>query len=365
MKDDAKRARAGRFWLWLWRYTVFFLLIAFVVTCCMTLFLKTLQSSMGILWEREMIAPAARITFANVLLVSLLCTAIDITRRWYMVERPVRRITAAAERLMQGDLSARIPPQHSIDPQDGFAAIAEAFNRMAQELSGTETLRADFIANVSHELKTPLAVMQNYATLLRQPNLPDARRAEYAQAVAAACRRLTALVTNILKLNKLENQQIYPEAKRYNVSEQLCAELLAFEPVWEEKQIEVETALEEDVWVEADAELLSLVWSNLLSNAFKFTPQGGCVRVSLTAEDGCAAVRVADTGCGISRGAGAHIFEKFYQGDASHAAQGNGLGLALVKRVVEIVGGEISVSSTPGKGSTFTVTLGRASREAG
>lgn len=218
---------------------------------------------------------AAKVTFLNVLLLSLLCTVIDGIRRKIMVDRPVRKITSAAEQIMKGDFSVRIPPIHTIDSADGFGTIAECLNKMAQELAGMETLRTDFIANVSHELKTPLAVIQNYGTMLQQPDLPEEKRLEYAKSVTEASHRLANLITNILKLNKLENQQIYPKAETYDLGEQLCACLLTFENAWESKALEIDTDVEEGVLVDADAELLSLVWNNLFSNAIKFTEPGG------------------------------------------------------------------------------------------
>ena len=168
------------------------------------------------------------------------------------------------------------------------------------------------------------------------------------------------MISNILKLNKLENQQIYPDKQRYDLSEQLCECLLAFESAWEAKELEIETDIEDGVTVESDPELLSLVWNNLFSNAIKFTEPGGTVFLRVRSDGDNAVVSVRDTGCGISPETGAHIFEKFYQGDTSHATQGNGLGLALVKRVVDIVGGEIDVSSQIGVGSAFTVKLKKA-----
>ena len=167
------------------------------------------------------------------------------------------------------------------------------------------------------------------------------------------------MMTNILKLNRLENQQIYPKVESYDLGEQLCECLLGYESVWEKKNIEIDTDITENVMVNTDQELLTLVWNNLFSNAFKFTDKGGTVTVTLTATEHHAIVQVKDTGCGMSPEIGAHIFEKFYQGDSSHATQGNGLGLALVKRVIDIMGGEIRVESTPGKGTTFTVRIRR------
>lgn len=359
MKDIRERQRGQRWLLALRRYIGFFLLMAFVISCCMILFLNMITDTTGLVFTQEYIEQAAKVTFLNVLLLSLICSVIDGIRRRILVERPVRRIVKAAEQIMKGDFSVRIPVSRVVDSLGDFSLIADYFNKMAEELSGTETLRTDFIANVSHELKTPLAVIQNYGTLLQQPDLPEEKRMEYAKAVTAASRRLANLITNILKLNKLENQKIYPAVARYDLGEQLCECLLSFEDVWEEKNLEIDTDVEEGVLVDMDAELLSLVWNNLFSNAVKFTEPGGKISLSLKTEGDLAVVQVTDTGCGIPPEVGKHIFEKFYQGDTSHASQGNGLGLALVKRVIDIVGGEILVSSQIGKGSTFTVKLGR------
>ncbi len=295
----------------------------------------------------------------NVVFLSLLFTIGDIIRRKITVDRPIKEITKAAQKIAQGDFSIRIPSMGPLDSNGRFHEIIDCLNQMAEELGGVETLRTDFIANVSHEMKTPLAVMQNFGTLLQAPDLPDKKRMEYAKGVTYGARRLADMITNILKLNRLENQQVYPQSRTFDLGEQLCESLLQFENTWEEKDLEIETDVEEEVLVDTDAELLSLVWNNLFSNAVKFTEPGGTISLSLKAEGEFAIVRVSDTGCGISSEVGKHIFEKFYQGDTSHAAQGNGLGLALVKRVIDIVGGDISVSSEVGKGSTFTVKLRR------
>lgn len=311
------------------------------------------------MFTQAYIEQAAKVTFLNVVLLSLLCTVIDGIRRKFMVDRPVQKIVKAAEQIMAGNFSVRIPPLRSVDGLSGFDVIAEYFNKMAEELSGTETLRTDFIANVSHELKTPLAVMQNYGTLLQQPALSEEKRQEYAKAITDAAHNLASMVSNILRLNKLENQSIFPDVQTYELGEQLCECLLSFENIWEEKQLEIKTDIQDNVMITADPELLSLVWNNLFSNAIKFTDPGGAVSLTLEADQQTVVVKVSDTGCGISREVGRHIFEKFYQGDTSHATKGNGLGLALVKRVVDITGGDIHVTSEVGKGSTFTVEFRR------
>ncbi len=357
MRDG--KARAKRWLFSLRRYITFFMLMAVIITCCMVLFLNMMTRSTGLVFTEEHVEQAAKVTFLNVVWLSLLCTVIDGIRRRFMVDRPVQKIVKAAEQIMTGDFSVRIPSLHSIDDLSGFDVIADYFNKMAEELSGTETLRTDFIANVSHELKTPLAVIRNYGTMLQQPELPENKRMEYAKAITDTSRRLASLITNILKLNKLENQQIYPNAETYDLGEQLCECLLDFESAWEDKELEIKTDIEDEVKVKTDAELLSLVWNNLFSNAVKFTEPHGSISLSMKSEGDFAVVQVSDTGCGIPSDVGKHIFEKFYQGDTSHATQGNGLGLALVKRVIDIVGGDISVASEVGKGSTFTVTLRR------
>lgn len=230
---------------------------------------------------------------------------------------------------------------------------------MAEELSSVETLRTDFIANVSHEMKTPLAVMQNYGTLLQNDNLSKEKRIEYAKGVTDGSRRMAEMMTNILKLNRLENQQIYPKITEFDLGEQICECLLQFENTWEKSEIQIHTDIAENIKIKAVDELLSLVWNNLFSNAFKFTEKGGTVSVSLYATEHYVIVKVKDTGCGMTREVGTHIFEKFYQGDTSHSVQGNGLGLALVKRVIDIMHGEISVESSVGVGTTFTVKIRR------
>ena len=338
-------------------FLTFFLIVSFVVTCCMLLFLNTLASSMGIVFTQENIASAAKITLINVILLTLILTVGDTIRRKITVERPTKKILQAGRKMMTGDFSVRIEKSSPATLHDGFDEIADCFNKMAQELSSTETLRTDFIANVSHEIKTPLAIMSNYATLLQESDLSEENRIEYAKAISTSSHRLSNLVSNILKLNKLENQQIAPKFEKYNLSEQLCECLLQFEDAWEQKDLVVETDIDEDVFVISDSEMMSLVWNNLISNAIKFSESGGTLALSLKASEHHATVKVQDTGCGISHDVGAHMFDKFYQGDTSHSTEGNGLGLALVKRVIDITKNTISVESELGKGTAFTVRM--------
>ena len=334
-----------------WNFVIFFILVAFVVTCSFLLFFAGADVPDQIFKDR------AKITFLNVIFLSGIFTLMDVFRRKYTIERPMKRILQTTRRITEGDLKARIEPIHKDGSSNEFDVIIESINTMAEELGGIDTLRNDFIANVSHEMKTPLAIIGNYATMLQDPDLEPEKRIQYAKSLTEASRRLSELITNILKLNKLENQQIYPDREEFNLSDQICEALLNFEDAWEEKDINIDTDIEDDVYVNSSRELLSIVWNNLMSNAIKFTEAGGIVKVSLKVENGKAIVAVSDTGCGISHEDGKQIFEKFYQGDTSHSVQGNGLGLALVKRIVDITGSDIAVESEIGKGSTFTVVL--------
>lgn len=340
-------------------FLIFFLLVSFLISCCVMLFVSLMTITMDLKLTANDIGTAAKLTMANVVFLSILLFVCDRIRRRIIVERPVKRIVDASQKIMQGDFSVRIPKNHGIGYDERFDEIADCFNKMAKELEGVETLRTDFVSNVSHELKTPLSVIQNYGTLLQSPDISENDRMEYAKEITSASRKLAALVTNILKLNKLENQQITAKKQSFDISAQVCECFLGFEEIWEKKNIEIETDVEDDIFVESDPELLELIWNNLFSNAFKFTNDGGKVSLSVKKQGEYAVVRISDTGCGISKDVGKHIFDKFYQGDTSHSMQGNGLGLALVKRVVDILGANITVESELNIGSVFTVYLKR------
>lgn len=272
-------------------------------------------------------------------------------------DRPMRELAKAADKVARGDFSVYIPTFHTSNRHDYLDLMILDFNKMVAELGSIETMRTDFIANVSHEIKTPLAAIQNYTQLLLNPNLTKEERDTYLSAILSSTHRLSSLITNILKLNKLESSQLSPQREPYDLCRQLSDCALAFESIWEEKQIEFDVDMEDRAVIEADASLMELVWNNLLSNAFKFTEPGGRVTLRQISDDKCITVSVSDTGCGISEETKKHIFDKFYQGDTSHSAEGNGLGLALAMRVLQIMDANISVESTVGKGTTFTVEI--------
>lgn len=249
-------------------------------------------------------------------------------------------------------------------PIEELRDMAHNFNRMTKELAGTELLRSDFVENVSHEFKTPLSAIEGYATLLQKPGLGGEKRTEYTGKILYNTRRLSTLTSNILLLSRLENQELDIPKETFCLDEQLREVILSQEEGWARKNLELEIDLE-SADCRGNRDLLAHVWQNLLGNAVKFAPERGLVRVLLRREENRLRVSVADTGPGMSGEVQRRVFEKFYQGDPSRASQGNGLGLALAKRVVDLHGGEIAVSSKEGKGTTFTVYLPLDVEEAG
>ena len=330
--------------------------IAFCLTSNMVLFLNVFSRDAEIVFTEENTRYAALFTFWNAVFLGFVFAVFNSIRRTIIVENPTKKIIEATNKITNGDLTTRIKPVSVLSSTNEYNKIIENLNKMTEELSGIETLRTDFISSVSHELKTPLAVLHNYGTLLEQPDLSEEKRIEYAKTIVTASTHLSNLITNILKLNKLENQKIYPNTQKVCLSEQLCEIVLAYENIWENKKLEMEADIEEDVFIRSDPELIKLVWTNLISNAFKYTDKGK-IGITLKTEGNKAMVSVSDTGCGMDEETIKHIFDKFYQGDTSRSSIGNGLGLALVKKVIDLFGGEIEVESTLGEGSVFTVTL--------
>lgn len=355
MKNDTKNRKMKFPFFSIRNFLFFFVLSSFMLTSCILMFINMNSIDIDFHSSRD----AAIATLCNVAFLSLLFSIIGNIYRKATEEKTLKLFIDATEKIKSGDFSVRIkasrfPVNRTID------VVVSNFNRMVEELGSLGSLRDDFIANVSHELKTPLAVIQNYATLLQDPDISYETRMEYTKVITTASRNLSSLITNILKLNKIENQQIYPDNSEFDLGEQIRGCILNFEDTWEKNNIDIIVDVEDNMIINGDAQLLELVWNNLFSNAFKFTNEGGMVSVRAAKNNGTIIVDVTDSGCGMKSETVAHIFEKFYQGDESHSSSGNGLGLALVKRVIDIVGGEIEVTSEPGEGSTFSVYLKEA-----
>lgn len=265
---------------------------------------------------------------------------------------PLKALIRATEQVAKGDFSVRLP----VEKNGEMSTLMRSFNRMTRDLGSIEMFRNDFINDFSHEFKTPIVSIRGFARQLQRDDITDEERKEYATIIANEAQRLSNLSANILLLSKLENQQILTEKTDFSLDEQLRTCILLLEKEWTEKELELDIDLDE-ITLHGNAELLSQVWMNLLGNAVKFTGRGGRIAVTLRREKQCAVVQVRDNGIGMDPLTKSHIFEKFYQGENSHHARGNGLGLAMVKRIVELSSGKIHVESEKGLGSTFTVTL--------
>lgn len=275
-------------------------------------------------------------------------------------DEPLKLLAKATEEVAQGDFSVYVAPTHTPDHLDYLDIMYMNFNKMVEELGSIETLKTDFFSNVSHEIKTPIAIISSEAQLLKaQGNLSEIQDEQVNQIIAAS-RRLSDLITNILKLNRLEKQTIQQEPKRYDLCGQICECVLLFEERWEAKNLKLELDMEDHVYVNADESLMELVWNNLLSNAIKFTENGGNIFIQERSTETEITVKIMDSGCGMSQETVNHIFDKFYQGDTSHATEGNGLGLALVHRILHLSDGTIRVNSEEQKGTSFMVSLKKA-----
>ena len=271
----------------------------------------------------------------------------------HRILRPIRNLGSAMNRVAGGDFKLRID---STSRSGDIQQLYRDFNVMVAELEKTEVLQSDFVSNVSHEFKTPINAIEGYAMLLQDADGATPEQREYVEKILHNTRRLSSLIGDILLLSKVENQTIAKEAKEFRLDEQVRQSILSLEPQWSEKEIDFDVELEE-ISYRGDARLLLHVWSNLIGNAVKFNPPNGAVRLRLRRADGGVVFTIEDEGPGIPPEARKHIFDKFYQGDSSHREEGNGLGLALVKRILNVCGGEIQQENLPDRGSRFTVKL--------
>lgn len=286
-------------------------------------------------------------------LVSLLLGTVIALYVGRLIVRPVQNISEAFDALSAGNFDVRVPEHERLRE---IREMAQHFNAMTYDLSHIETLRSDFVANVSHEFKTPIAAIEGYATLLQNRSLSPEKHDHYVEKILENSRRLANLSGNVLMLSKLENQEIISGKSEFRLDEQLRKCVLLLEGKWAEKNIEFDMELPKINYYGSEP-LLSQVWVNILDNAIKHSPAGGVVHIGIRQTDSLLTVTITDHGDGMPEEVQKHIFEKFYQGDSSHKTEGNGLGLALVRRIVELCKGTIKVESTPGNGASFSVSL--------
>ena len=269
-----------------------------------------------------------------------------------MLIDPIAKLRSAMREVADGDFKVEAKCESCIqDVQD----IYDSFNSMVRELSTTETLQTDFISDVSHEFKTPINAIEGYASLLEGEPSPEEQRA-YVEKILFNTRRLSALTGNILLLSKLSNQSILPQKTQFRLDEQIRQAIVALEQKWSEKELGFEVELAETPFFGYES-LLPHVWTNLIGNAVKFSPKGGEIRIKMMRTEGAVVFTIEDDGPGIVPGDEEHIFTKFYQSESSHGMEGNGLGLALVRQIVEMSGGSVDVKNLEAGGCRFTVRL--------
>lgn len=340
------RKRHSKLWL-------YFTGVVFTTICAVFLLISLLWLALyrlGYVAVDPFTRHAPLVIFA---LGSLLLGAVIALYVGKTIIRPVQKIGNAFDELSRGSFQVKIPENERVAE---IRDMARRFNAMTYDLAHIETLRSDFVANVSHEFKTPIAAIEGYATLLQNPRLPEEKRAHYVEKILENSRRLSRMSGNILLLSKLENQEIVPDQREYRLDEQLRQCVLTLESKWTAKEIELDIELER-VNYYGSCGLLEPVWLNLLDNAIKYSPVGGLIAVKMERREGRVLVSIADHGEGMTEEVQRHIFEKFYQADPSRKSEGNGLGLALVRRIVDLCRGEITVQSRPSQGTTFLVSL--------
>lgn len=267
--------------------------------------------------------------------------------------KPLNELIDATREVSKGNFDVKAK---ELKHKFGVGELIRSFNIMTKELSSIEMFRKDFISNVSHEFKTPIASIRGFAKLLQNNNLAKAQREEYTNIIIAETSRLSHLSTNILRISKLDHQKIIERKTAFSLDEQIRRSILLLEYLWDKKDIAFNIHLEEISYI-GDEELLQQIWVNLISNAINFSPARGTIDIELIQKDNNITCRIRDYGIGMTDEIKDRIFEKFYQGDKSHAQEGTGLGLPLVKRILELYDGKIHVESKPNEGTTFTVEL--------
>lgn len=334
------------------------LIIFLILTVMISSFLATILSILvSTLLEINGVRMWFRIGFAlREILAPILTMIIATTIATAMAKKmvlPVIELSKATKEIAAGNFDVTMSGTNRIDE---FGELSRDFMTMAQELKANEYLAKDFISNVSHEFRTPLSIISGYTQLLDSDAITPAERHDYAQKIKGETDHLIKLASNILVLSKLDNQTIMEPAKLFSLDEQLRQTVLELESGWNAKRISLEIDIPEISYLGNEA-LLAQVWFNLLENAIKYTGPDGFIKVRASLDTTSVQVEIEDNGIGLAPATQERIFERFYQGDPSHSEQGNGLGLALVKQILELLGGSISVESSPGNGSRFCVTL--------
>ena len=333
------------------RDSVYMTLLVFLIGVIITSGLLAAASYALLILVGILVNPYARLVAIPLLMVFFITTLAASMGRGKL--KPINDLVHAMRAVSQGDFSVRVDCE---DVSGDMGRLVSSFNDMASELGGLELFRKDFINNFSHEFKTPIVSIKGFARQLERPDLTDDQRREYLDIIISESDRLANMSGNVLLLSKLENQNIVTDKTVYRLDEQLRKCILLMEKQWSAKALEPDVELDE-IEFRGNEEMVQHVWVNLLGNAIKFSPEGGALTVRLRRESGWAVASVKDDGPGMDDATRRRIFEKFYQGDTAHSGEGNGLGLSLVKRIVDLCQGSVEVDSAPGQGATFTVRL--------
>lgn len=332
------------------RMRIYYYLIVFVLVLCSAALVT------GVLYLLDAIGIAYHLSLATLLAIFAVCAVSGALISYFVGQRilsPMVKLSQASREVAHGNFQVQISDSSKIEE---VQTTFRNFNAMVRELDSIGALGNDFVANVSHEFKTPLTAIEGYAMLLQDQSLSEEEREEYLEKILYNTHRLNSLVGDLLLLSKIESKGISEEYTCFRLDEQIRQAVVQLEPQWAAKQIEFEARLEE-VQICACERLLAHVWSNLLSNGVKASPPGGKITLELLEQKECVVFSVTDRGCGMSPEVQERIFEKFYQGDSSHRSEGHGLGLPLVQRIVELSEGVLEVESEAGKGSRFRVIL--------
>lgn len=336
----------------LWRYFILMIAVGFLVTI-------VFQSSLIVIIEKvfsvkEIFSVSQnRWIFIGIIFVSILfggVTTILISKKYF---EPISKLSAEMKKVAQGNFDIQIKTDSKVK---AIKEIYSDFNLMVQELNATETVQTDFVSNVSHEIKTPITAIEGYATLLQSSKETTDEQSEYIDKILLNTRRLSELVGNILLLSKVDNKAIQTNKVTYRLDEQIRQSILLLEPKWSQKEIDFDVDMDEIMYL-GDEGLIIHIWNNLIDNAIKFSPPKGLIEISLKKDGDKTVFIIKDNGPGIPENDTAHIFNKFYQCDGSHKSEGNGLGLSLVKNILALSDGEITVENARCGGAKFTVTL--------
>ena len=336
-----------------------FFLLHMIVTTVLIIILSAIIAVY--LRGREQLQTSNRLTtvlFFLWITVATIVANLILYHKMRRVFQSVERLNQATEKVAKGDFSIEIRPDEHTHISE-IDEMYDSFNQMVRELGTIETLRDDFVANVSHEMKTPIAAIDGYATLLQDTSLTPEERQQHIDSILYNCRRLTTLTGNILMLSRLGNGTVQVKRESFRLDEQIRKVLLSMEEGWTEKQMVLDIEMD-PVTYQGDEDLLYHIWTNLISNAIKFSNPGGLLQIRMEenpSDTGVVCVTIRDSGIGMTEEQMTHMYDKFYQGDKSRSKEGNGLGLALVRQITEVCHISISVNSKRGRGTTFILEL--------